>query len=314
MHRRPSRTIDKKKMQCRCVFSIAFCNEETRRRRTFMFMDEFELQEAVDEENDGLADAEEAAANMLEEGDKVAVKKVGQELVKVQDLLLAKPEQHRIGAGQEKIQLPNGGTFVQDANGNQTIFTGRAFNQVGNQGQLERVTRNADGSVTCAGEGATVRTEGGRTFVTTAGGDKIIIGPGGVESFRSNNGQVVDFIKKQALEQVQPALEKQAVVEKALAQQAAADGAAIQKLQVAAKAAANGTLDARAIDAVRQHFQGRNVDVLAKINLELQGQGSKFKVWATEHKGPNGEVKNVYRLSLRTTGEVIDTQSVRRKR
>lgn len=278
------------------------------------------LEDASEVEDDGvgggeLADGELAAVNMLEEEEQVIAKakeavafKVGQGLEKM------KPAVEAIFIspfGQEKRELPGGGMYVQQKDGTQTIYTGRTFNQQGNTAQMEHVTINPDGSVSVAGEGTTIRQKGDKTVIATAAGDRIIVGPQGIESYRTAKGEAVDLVrvKKLAPQEVGEKAEKQL---DAGALQAAADAKAIMRLTGAAKDASTGKLDAKTIDSLVQHFQGRNVDVLAKINAELQGLGGKFKVSAAKEVGANGDVKHVYRLSVRATGQVVASQSIRR--
>lgn len=278
-----------------------------------MDTDEMELFEDApegDEEGEqgegDLADGEQAAANLLEEGEKVLAK--AGEAVAFKFGKIEKPVPLvLLGPGAQKEVLPGGGMFVQQKDGTQTIYTGRTFNQQGNTAQMEHVTINPDGSVSVGGEGTTIRRKGDKTVISTADGARVIVGPGGVESYRTPKGDGVDFaFAKKA--------EAQMVQEKAdpAALQAAADAKAIKGLSAAAQAASTGKLDAAAIDAVVNHFKGRNVDVLAKINNELQGLGGKFKVSCSEHVAANGDAKRVYRLTVRATGQTVATESIRR--
>ncbi|MBY0547526.1 MAG: hypothetical protein K2W95_09555 [Candidatus Obscuribacterales bacterium] len=285
-----------------------------------MDTDEMELlEDSSDVEEDGgaeLADGELAAANMLEENEQVQ-EKAKEAVAFMGGIEKIKPAVEAIFIspfGPEKRELPGGGMYVQQKDGTQTIYTGRTFNQQGNTAQMEHVTINPDGSVSVAGEGTTIRQKGDKTVIATAAGDRIIVGPQGIESYRTAKGDAVDLVrvKKLAPQDVQ---EKQEVQEKQLnaaALQAAAEAKAIARLTGAAKDASTGKLDAKTIDSLVQHFQGRNVNVIDKINAQLEGLGGKFKVSAAKEVGANGDVKHVYRLTVRATGQTVATQSIRR--
>ena len=270
------------------------------------------LEDASELEEEGeegdLVDGEEAAANLLEEGQQVLAK-AGEEVIKFGKFALekVKVEQIEINAFEKKVVLPGGGMFVQQKDGTQTIYTGRTFNQRGDTAQMEHVTINPDGSVSVAGEGTTIRQKGDKTVISTADGARIITGPNGIESYRTAKGDAVDFVrvKKAEAPMVQEKQDPAAL-------QAAADAKAIWRLSGAAQDANAGKLDAKTIDSLVNHFKGRNVDVIAKINNELQGMGGKFKVSCSEQVAANGDTKRVYRLTVRATGQTVATESVRR--
>lgn len=92
------------------------------------------------------------------------------------------------------------------------------------------------------------------------------------------------------------------------------DRIALQELSNAADAAMNGKLDAKTIDRVAQHF-GDRADVVAKINAQLEAQGSKFKLAADlimAEKRVGGAQTWSYRLLDRNSGDVVAKQIVER--
>lgn len=131
-----------------------------------------------------------------------------------------------------------------------------------------------------------------------------------------NNGDIVD---KQNVER--PAMGRKAEwkVEKPDAQlkemlQQKLDAAALKDLSDATAAAMRGKLDARTIDRIAQHF-GDKTDVVAKVNAQLEAQGSKFKLAAdliAAEKRPGGAQTWSYQLVERTTGMPVATEMVKR--
>ncbi len=94
------------------------------------------------------------------------------------------------------------------------------------------------------------------------------------------------------------------------AKQQVRDAIELKDLGATVDAASLGKLDARTIDRLARHF-GDRADIVAKINAQLEAQGSKFKV--TDEIDNVGGDTTQYRLVNRNNGDTIAKQAIARQ-
>ncbi len=200
----------------------------------------------------------------------------------------------KTGTDTTVVDLPAGGVFVKNADGSQTIKVGGEF-----------ATVNADGTISASKSIQWLKL-GDDSVLKTADGHKIVIGAEGIKSFTTAKGEHVDLPKKEVAKEIAKALEPQ---------KGDADKEAQERLDSAVKQALEGKLDADTIQDLCDQY-GKKTDIVMKINLRLEAEGSNVRLKKSEPmerpgaEGVPGVNWQGFQYSLTKHGTVVNSATV----